>query len=138
MENSSAQFSEGNPQASISTNSTTNGGYATRVTANAEFQHKEKTQKQDHDHEKEMAELEHKHALEMLDKKAGTVGRYFGIEDNGSKNITLIVLIVFLIIVFFLIMMFYKETPHSAFVELVWNTAVPVLTLALGYIFGKE
>lgn len=113
------------------------GEYAKNINV-AEFRHLEHTQKQVHDHEREMKELDHKQALEMLDRKAGSFGQYFGIEDSASKNITLIIIIIFLFIVFALIFTFYKESPHSQFVEIVWNSAVPVLTLALGYIFGKQ
>ena len=137
MSDTQGQFSE-NTQPMISTNTTSSGGYVQRVNVVAEYKHKENTQKQDHEHAKDMAELKHRHETDILDRKAGAVGRYFGIEENGSKNITFVIIIVFMIVVFSLIMMFYKQSPHSQFVEIVWNTAIPVLTLALGYIFGKE
>ena len=104
----------------------------------AEFNHREHTQKQDHEHKREMLQLKHQHMLEMLDRWGGDFGHCFGQGENSSKHIALVIIIVFLFVSFSLILIFYKESPHSPFVELVRNTAIPVLTLALGYIFGKK
>lgn len=104
----------------------------------AEFNHLEQTQKQEQEHKRDMLQLKHQHTLEMLDRWGGDFGHYFGQGENSSKHIAFLIILVFLFASFALILIFYKESPHSPFVELVWNTSIPVLTLALGYIFGKK
>ena len=135
MEN--GQFNT-HPQPNSTTNITSAGGYSTHINQSILFTHKEKTQKQDHEHDRDMTEIKHRHEIELIDRKAGSVGRYFGVEDNASKNITLFIIMILLVVVFILIVTFYNVSPHSEFVDKVWDTTVPLITLALGYIFGKE
>lgn len=121
--------SEQNPQT---------GSYSTPESFVPEYRHQEVTQKQDHEHKREMADLKHRHELEKLDKNGGDLGKCFGLGENQSKGITFVLMISLMIIMLLLILTFYNQSPHSQFVELVWNSFIPVLTLALGYIFGKE
>ena len=64
---------------------------------------------------------------------AGFLGKFFGMGDHCSKNVAGLIVIV--LIVFSCIIFFTEEEKSN-----VWNfikSFSPVITLALGYLFGK-
>lgn len=92
--------------------------------------HRERIEKERHDHEKE-----------MRDKELGMLGRLFGHSDNSSKNITFVILLILVLVSSALIVLVYCRPPRDCeahHIELIWNSLIPVITLALGYLFGAH
>ena len=69
-------------------------------------------QREDHQFQLEMQKQQHNHENELKNKEIGWLGKFFGAEDNAARNMAMI--------------------PN------VWSKVSPVITLALGYIFGKN
>ena len=74
----------------------------------------------------------HKIRLEEKKLEAGLFGKLFGTGSNASNNIVGIILIGLLLSI---ILMAVFNNPNSA--KLLETTA-PIMTLALGYLFGKQ
>lgn len=97
-------------------------------------------------HEKELQKEQHEYDLKCkrldidhdLNKHLGWVGRKFGSAENASKNITAtlcILLIVGETIVSSIV--YYYECDISK-VTVLWDGVLPIITLSLGYLFGKK
>lgn len=71
--------------------------------------------------------------LKRMDLDAGVLGRFFGGKASAPANIA--GLIVTLLTVFAIGLTFWKGTSEAT---PLWNIVLPVITLALGYLFGKE
>ena len=70
------------------------------------------------------------------DKDGGWFGRIFGVNTkNASIHIAFIICIILLI--FCGIDLFASFSENNGITSEVWNLVFPVVTLALGYIFGK-
>ena len=70
------------------------------------------------------------------EKDAGRMGKFFGANTkNASIHITL--LICGILLVLCIIDLFHSYKPDQELTSEVWNLIFPVITLALGYIFGK-
>lgn len=89
-------------------------------------------------HQKALQTEQHAHDLEILNKKMGVMGRFFGIEDNSSKNIT--ALICCLLITFCLggTVATYLVEKNFTFAKWMWGQVFPFISLAMGYLFGKK
>jgi hypothetical protein len=74
-----------------------------------------------------------KTSLEGKKIEAGLIGKYFGTGDNAKINITAIsVLLLIISAIFF---SFFFKLPEA--IEY-WKTILPLVTLGLGYIWGKN
>lgn len=91
-----------------------------------------------HGHDEKMLQIQHHHELNLLNKKLGKLGRFFGHEENSSKNITLVLVVFLLCVNTGLTIYFYEQDPVSSFVMRLWEQMFPIVTLALGYIFGRK
>lgn len=70
------------------------------------------------------------------EKDAGRMGKFLGANTkNASIHITLLICGVLLVLC--IIDLFHSYKPEQELTSEVWNLIFPVITLALGYIFGK-
>lgn len=74
------------------------------------------------------------HRIRLEEKKleAGFFGKLFGTGSNASNNIAGIILIGLLLSI--ILMASFNSAGSTKFIE----TAAPIMTLALGYLFGKQ
>lgn len=71
------------------------------------------------------------------EKEGGTIGRFLGTNTkNASIHIAFIISIV--LIGYCGIDLFHSFCPKSNINIEIWERIIPVITLALGYIFGKD
>lgn len=74
------------------------------------------------------------------DKEKGWLGKFFGINEHSSNNIAgLFILILLIIGTAYTVAMicFEYEQTHKQVLDF-WDVLVPMITLALGYIFGNR
>lgn len=96
-------------------------------------------QREDHQFQLEMQKQQHKHEDELKNKEIGWLGKFFGAEDNGARNMAMTV--IFLVsggaTIFSVCVIFYSNIGNEL-IPNVWSKVIPIVTLALGYIFGKN
>lgn len=80
-------------------------------------------------------DVAHRYGLEQarMTLDAGWLGRIFGSSANAPTNITGFILVIFAITVVYLIVFRMNEPASEAL-----KTVIPVITLALGYLFGRK
>lgn len=88
-------------------------------------------------HEKEMLEANNKFKLLKITKELGVIGILFGNSQNASKNITVFICFLLLIIASIDTFLLYQKNAFCNMFDL-WSKIFPILTLSLGYIFGKN
>lgn len=100
--------------------------------------HERDLQKEQHDYDINCKKIELQHELDTIDKNLGCIGRTFGSAENASKNITAILCILLLVgVTIVSIVVYCKEKTVSAVAGL-WDGILPIITLSLGYLFGKK
>lgn len=97
-----------------------------------------KLNKQKNDFELEAQQKQFNHENELKDKEIGWIGKFFGTGDNSSKNIAVLLCLVLMIGGTVISCIAYFADKDTQFIGLVWNKILPVVTLSLGYIFGKK
>lgn len=76
-------------------------------------------------------------ARSKKEKDSGFMGKFLGANPkNASIHIALIICVILL--VFCLVDLLQSYRPQSAISSQVWDYVFPVITLSLGYIFGKS
>ncbi|MFB2803571.1 hypothetical protein [Shewanella seohaensis] len=80
-------------------------------------------------------DTEHKYALEKkkLDLDAGFIGKFFGISNSAAINIAGLVALL-LVISGIAVTFLDSKIPPENF----WKIIIPVLSVILGYLFGKK
>ena len=100
--------------------------------------HERDLQKEQHVFELSRIKLNQQHEIDTIDKNLGCIGRTFGGAENASKNITAILCILLLVgVTIVSIIVYCKEKAVSAVAGL-WDGILPIITLSLGYLFGKK
>lgn len=107
--------------------------------------------KADHSHEENMArmqidkQLREKEIEAEIDlkkyeyrKKLGWLGVIFGGVESASKNITAIICVLILIGMIWLSVYAYDCDNGILKIKDIWGIGTPILTLSLGYLFGKN
>lgn len=96
-------------------------------------------QREDHQFQLQMQQQQHNHENELKNKEIGWLGKFFGTEENSARNmaITVIVLVVLGATIFSICVLF-NPILDNVFIKDVWGDIVPIVSLALGYIFGKN
>ncbi len=96
-------------------------------------------QREEHQFQLKMQQQQHSHENELKNKEIGWLGKFFGSENNSARNmaITVIILVIFGALSFSICVLFNAQLDNALIKE-VWNLVVPIITLALGYIFGKN
>lgn len=90
-----------------------------------------------HRHEETMADKEHQFQKEMLDKKLGSLGRFFGQKEMIPLNVAgLLILMLVTFLVLISLKIFCSHTTDIDTITTLWDIGVPIITLALGYLFG--
>ena len=83
-------------------------------------------------------EKENEHSREKEKIKLGKIGQWFGTGDNASKNITAIICILLIIGGTAVSLYAYACKDDREMVGKIWGAIAPILTLSLGYLFGKK
>lgn len=96
-------------------------------------------QREEHQFQLQMQQQQHNHENELKNKEIGWLGKFFGSENNSAKNmaITVIVIVISGATLFSLCVLFNAQL-NNTLIKDVWSSVVPIVTLALGYIFGKN
>lgn len=100
--------------------------------------HEKDVQREQHGHEKDLQKQQHEHEIEMLKKKMGALGRFFGTDDNSSKNITAIICCLLLVFALGVSLGAYFAKDDVSFAKWMWGAILPIISLSMGYLFGKK
>ena len=74
----------------------------------------------------------------MGDQALGWFGRLFGSKENSSRNITGAVCLSFTAGATLVSLIVYFGKDDIEFVKGMWEIICPIITLSLGYLFGKR
>lgn len=102
------------------------------------LEHQKAMAQENHEYQLKMQDAQHEHELSMKNKDLGWVGKFIGTSDNSSKNIAAIICIILLLSVIAMSCWCYSVDKDKGFIESLWQMVLPVITLSLGYIFGKR
>lgn len=120
-------------------NNTYSPDYSAEIALNRDLQKHEQTKlKEQHNYDLSKQEQENNHVQKLERTKLGLVGQLFGAGENASKNITATVCILLLIGGASVSLYAYAVKGDSKLASSIWNVISPIITLALGYIFGKN
>lgn len=100
--------------------------------------HKQATLEAKYSHQYKVQEISQNHELNIINKKLGLIGQIIGNSENASKNITCIVCILLLVGATIISLVIYWGRDDVSFVQAIWNNIMPVITLSLGYLFGRK
>lgn len=100
--------------------------------------HEKNLQKEQHDFDLECKKLDQKHEQEIITKNLGWIGRTFGSTENASKNITATLCILLLVGVVIVSAIVYCNERDVNKVVGLWDGVLPIITLSLGYLFGRK
>ncbi|WP_394901959.1 hypothetical protein [Bacteroides xylanisolvens] len=103
-----------------------------------EKEHEQTQQKEQHEHERHLERLAKDHETIIKDKELGIIGQIFGGVENSSKNITAFICIALLLGATIVSLVIYFGKDDITLVKSIWGAIIPVITLSLGYLFGKE
>lgn len=93
---------------------------------------------EDHEFQYKMQEAQHKQEQTMKNKDLGWIGFIFGTAENASKNIAALISLILIIGAIIFSCIIYCCGSDNTFIETIWDIVLPVVTLSLGYIFGKK
>ena len=74
----------------------------------------------------------------MKNKELGWIGVVLGASENSSKNISALICVILLLAIIAMSCWVYKIDGDKDFIGKLWQMILPVITLSLGYIFGKK
>ena len=94
--------------------------------------------KEEHSYQKEIKAMEIKHSEVVLEKELGKIGKLFGGNHHAARNITITIVFILLLVVGFLSSIAYFYNYDKEFALSIIKDVIPVVTLALGYMFGKK
>lgn len=98
------------------------------------YKHEQNQLKEQHKYQ----EKENEHSRETEKIKLGRIGRWFGTGENASKNITATICILLIVGGAVVSLYAYAWKNDKDLVEKIWGTIAPIITLSLGYLFGKK
>ena len=102
-------------------------------------QHEREKQKEEHEFQLQLQKQQHDHENGLKEKDLGWRGKIFGGEKISSKNITAFVCSILLIgVIAFSIVIYCKDANDKSFIGQLWDYVLPIITLSLGYLFGKN
>lgn len=108
------------------------------VAGTKQMQHEQITQKEEHEFKLSCKDKDQRHEKELLNTNLGTVGRFFGCTEHSSKNITAIICILLIVGVSVISCWVYYTEQDTVFIKSMWTNISPIITLSLGYLFGKK
>ena len=119
-----------------------NSNYSTDGSENLQIatqQHEREKQKEDHEFQLRMQQQQHAHENGLKEKDLGWIGKIFGGEVISSKNITAFVCGILLVgLITFSIVIYCEDSDDKSFIGQLWDYVLPIVTLSLGYLFGKN
>lgn len=101
-------------------------------------EHIRQMQKEEHSHKENVIKMRQDNNVGILKQKLGIIGRLFGDRDNSSKNITAFLNILLIIGASTLSAIIYINDKDIQLVSSIWKNVIPIVTLSLGYLFGKK
>ena len=102
------------------------------------LEHQKAMVQEDHDYQLKMQKAQHDHEISMRNMELGKIGYIFGASDNSSRNIAAVICFVLLLDIIVMSCLVYWTDKDKSFVATLWQLVLPVITLSLGYIFGKK
>ena len=93
---------------------------------------------EEHDFQIKLQAQQHKQEQAMKNKDLGWIGFIFGTAENASKNIAALISLILIIGAIIFSCIIYNCDSDNSFIESIWDIILPVVTLSLGYIFGKK
>lgn len=103
-----------------------------------QMEHQKAMAQENHDYQLKMQKAQHDHEISMRNMDLGKVGCIFGASDNSSRNIAAVICFVLLVAIIGMSCVAYYMYEDKYFVTTLWQLVLPVITLSLGYIFGKK
>lgn len=118
---------------------TNNTGYAQGFGSTPkQMEHQKAMAQENHEFQIRMQEAQHKQEQTMKNKDLGWIGFLFGTAENASKNIAALISLILVIGAIVFSCIIYNCGSDNSFIETIWDIILPVVTLSLGYIFGKK
>lgn len=102
-----------------------------------QMEHQKAMAQENHEYQLKMQKAQHDHEISMRNMDLGKVGYIFGASDNSSRNIAASICFVLLVAIIAMSCVAYYMYEDKSFVASLWQLILPVITLSLGYIFGK-
>lgn len=103
-----------------------------------QMEHQKAMAQEDHAFQLELQKAQHNQESKMKNKELGWIGFIFGSSENASKNIAAIISLILIIGAMVFTVHIYERGQDNSFIETIWQIILPVVTLSLGYIFGKK
>lgn len=100
--------------------------------------HRKDMAKERHSHEMQMQQLRDNKDLNIFKNELGWIGRFFGGEKNSSKNITAALNILLIAGATIISLIVYFDKGDTGFIKALWSGITPIVSLSLGYLFGKK
>lgn len=118
---------------------TNNTGYAQGFSSTPkQMEHQKAMAQENHEFQIRMQESQHKQEQTMKNKDLGWIGFIFGSAENASKNIAALISLILVIGAIVFSCLIYNCDSDNSFIQTIWDIVLPVVTLSLGYIFGKK
>ena len=103
-----------------------------------QMEHQKAMTQENHEYQLKMQKAQHDHEISMRNMDLGKVGCIFGSSDNSSKNIAAVICFILLLAIIGMSCWVYWMDKDKSFIASLWQLVLPVITLSLGYIFGKK
>lgn len=100
--------------------------------------HEQTKLKEQHSYDLSKQEKDNAHIQEIEKTKLGCIGKLFGTGDNASKNITATICILLIVGGAIVSLFAYAIKDDKELAGKIWGVIAPIITLSLGYIFGKK
>lgn len=103
-----------------------------------QHKHEQSQQKEKHNYSLAKQERYNDHIQKQQKIRLGFIGKIFGSGENASKNITATICVLLIIGGSIVSVYAYACKNDKELAGSIWNVIVPILTLSLGYLFGKK
>lgn len=100
--------------------------------------HEQIITKEEHKFVLEKVDKENNRQKEILDKKLGYVGQFFGEDTNSARNITAVIVLSLIVGGSIVSGIIYFVNQDKDLILKIWSGIFPIITLSLGYLFGKS
>lgn len=103
-----------------------------------QMEHQFAMTQEDHSFQLKIQKEQLEHEAKMKNKDLGWIGFIFGSSENASKNIAALICLILVIGAIVFSCFIYNCGSDNSFIQTIWDIILPVVTLSLGYIFGKK
>lgn len=104
----------------------------------AKLLHEQMIKREEHKFALDKFDKENVHQKDLLNKKLGRVGLFFGDSKNSAKNITAVIVLSLIIGGSIVSAVIYWIKNDDELLSQIWSGIFPIITLSLGYLFGKS